>query len=173
MQPYLSDAGCSLTLKDVANYQLRTSMCGGITPLYNSTELATTNTYCQWNLSCSDTGIMKILVCVYVCVHTRKHVCTYVCMYNHLQPEWISIHLIKKVFPVHTINNYLSTNQFRSINNWLKLITHMQIFQCILHKHANNAMSGAHTDYNCASFKLILILTYTTSNTLHFNYLIR
>ena len=41
MQPYLREVGCSLTLKDVANYRLRTSIRGGITPLYNSKELAT------------------------------------------------------------------------------------------------------------------------------------
>jgi hypothetical protein len=41
MQPYLRKVGCSLTLTDVANYHLRTSICGGITPLNNSTELAT------------------------------------------------------------------------------------------------------------------------------------
>jgi hypothetical protein len=41
MQPYLREVECSLTLKDVANYWLRTTICGGITSLHNSTELAT------------------------------------------------------------------------------------------------------------------------------------
>jgi hypothetical protein len=159
--------GCSLTLKDVANYWLRTNICGGITPLYNSTGLATRNIYCQWNSSCSDTGIMKILVCAHVCMcacvcaSTCTHVCMYVCIIIFNLNRSQSICLIQKGVPSVYMNTYLSTNRLRSINNWLTLIIHMQMFQCIVHKDANNAMIGAHIDCNCASFKLILLTWYT------------
>ena len=44
------------------------------------------------------------------------------------------------------------------------------MFRFTVHKHANNAVTGAYIDYNCVTFQLILILTCTTSNILHFNY---
>lgn len=110
--------------------------------------------------------------CVCVCVHARTRVCTYVRIItfklNGSQPMFDK----KKGVPCMYNKHLLSTNQLRSINNWLTLIIHTQMILCTVHKHANNAMIGAHINYNCASFTLTLILTCTTSNILHFNYLI-